>query len=430
MKEETIVLHDAFRGDPATDAVAVPIYQTTAFLQSDVDHTADVFNLRADGFTYTRILNPTTRVFEKRFAKLDRGVDSLATSSGQAATMLGILNICNAGDNIITSPFLYGNTWNLFKHTFRRLGIEVRVANPREPERFRELTDERTKCYFGEVLSNPLLVPFPIAYLSELGKNNNIPVIVDNTITTHICHPLEKGAAISIYSATKYIGGHGTSMGGLVVDGGQFDWKSDPMRFPSLNDEDEAHNFKDWHKATELLDDLGKSAYLLKARMTWMRDMGACISPFNSFLMIQGLETLPLRMERHCRNAEYVADYLRKHSKVERVVYPKYFTGPDKEIVDDNFDNGYGAIILFDIEGGVEAGKRFIQSLELFYHVANVGDARSLATHPASTTHTTIPREKRIEDGINDGSIRLSIGIEHIDDIVGDLDRALKKTYQ
>lgn len=428
MKGETVVLHEAFRGDPETNAVSVPIYQTTAFLQGEVDHTADVFNLRADGFTYTRILNPTTRVFEKRFAKLDRGVDALATSSGQAATMISILNICNAGDNIITSPYLYGNTWNLFKHSFRRLGIEVRVANPREPESFRTLTDDKTKCYFGETLSNPLLIPFPITQLSELGKENNIPVIVDNTLTTNICFPLEKGAAISVYSASKYIGGHGTSMGGLVVDGGTFDWRCDPMRFPSLNNEDEAHNFKDWHKATDLVDDLGNSVYLLKARMTWMRDMGACISPFNSFLMIQGLETLPLRMERHCSNAEYVSEYLLKHPKVKRLVYPKYFTGIDKEVVDDNFEKGYGAIIFFDIEGGIEAGQKFIQSLELFYHVANIGDVRSLATHPASTTHTTIPVEKRIEDGINDGSIRLSIGIEHVDDIVKDLDQALKKS--
>ena len=427
MKNETIVLHEAHRSDPATDAVSVPIYQTTAFLLGEVDHTADVFNLRADGYTYTRIINPTTRVFEKRYAKLDRGVDALATSSGQAATMLSILNICNAGDNIISSPYLYGNTWNLFKHTFRRLGIDVRVADPREPESFRMLTDEKTKCYFGEVLSNPLLVPFPITQLSEIGQEFSVPVVVDNTITTNICYPLAKGAALSIYSATKYICGHGTTMGGLIVDGGKFDWKKDPNRFPSLNYEDEAHNFKDWHKATDLVDDLGESAYLLKARMTWMRDMGACISPFNSFLMIQGLETLPIRMERHCNNAEYVAEYLRSHPKVDKLVYPKYFTGLDKEVVDDNFEKGYGALIFFDIKGGVEAGKRFIESLELFYHVANVGDARSLATHPASTTHTTIPREKRIKDGINDGSIRLCIGLEHVDDIVKDLENALSK---
>lgn len=427
MKNETIALHHAFRSDPSTDAVSVPIYQTTAFLQGDVDHTADVFNLRADGFTYTRILNPTTRVLEKRYAAIDRGVDSLATSSGQAATMLSILNICNSGDNIITSPYLYGNTWNLFKHTFRRLGIEVRVADPRDPKSFLKQTDEKTKCYFGEVLSNPLLIPFPVAYLSELGKINNVPVIVDNTITTNISYPLDIGAAISVYSATKYICGHGTTMGGLVVDGGKFDWKADPDRFPSLNNPDEAHNYKDWYEAIQLVDDLGESAYLLKSRMTWMRDMGACISPFNSFLLIQGLETLPLRMERHCANAEAVAEYLKSHEKVESIVYPKYFTGQDKEVVDDNFEKGYGALVFFEVKGGVEAGKKFIQSLELFYHVANVGDARSLATHPASTTHTTIPREKRIQDGINDGSIRLCIGTEHIDDIIADLDQALSK---
>lgn len=428
MKAETQVLHGSYRSDPATAAVAVPIYQTTAFIQGDIDLTADIFNLRADGFTYTRILNPTTRVFEKRYAHLDGGVDSLATASGQAATMAAILNICAAGDNIISSPYLYGNTWNLFKHTFRRLGVEVRIADPRKPSSFKKLTDDKTKCYFGEVLANPLLVPFPIKQLVEMGAENGIPVIVDNTITTTVCYPLKIGAAVAIYSATKYIGGHGTTMAGLVVDGGTFDWKKRPERFPLLNQEDEAHNYKDWHKATQLLDDLGSSAYLLKARMTWVRDTGACISPFNAFLMIQGLETLPLRMERHCENAANIAEYLRKHPKVERLVYPKFFQGWDKEVVSDNFSRGYGALIFFDIQGGIKAGMTFIRSLKLFYHVANVGDVRSLATHPASTTHTTIPKEKRIADGINDGSIRLSIGIEHIDDLIADLDQALQQT--
>lgn len=427
MRNETLVLHGAYRADPATDAVSVPIYQTTAFIQGEVEHTADVFNLRADGFTYTRILNPTTRIFEKRYAGLDGGADALATASGQAATMIAVLNIANAGDNIITSPFLYGNTWNLFKHTFRRMGIEVRVADPRDPQSFKLLTDDKTKCYFGEVLANPLLIPFPIRHLAEIGAEFGIPVIVDNTITTTVSYPLKKGAAIAVYSATKYIGGHGTTMGGLVVDSGRFEWKKNPERFPSLNYPDESHNYKDWHKATELLDDLGKSAYLLKARMTWMRDTGACISPFNSFLMIQGLETLPLRMERHCANAEQIAEYLRRHPKVDRLVYPKYFTGWDREVVEDNFSGGFGALIFFDIKGGIEAGKKFIKALKLFYHVANVGDARSLATHPASTTHTTIPKEKRIADGINDGSIRLCIGIEHIDDLIEDLEQALSK---
>jgi O-acetylhomoserine (thiol)-lyase len=429
MRRQTLSLHEGYRSDPGTKAICVPIYQTSAFHQGEIETTSDIFNLKADGFTYTRILNPTTRVFEKRYAKMDGGVDALATASGQAATTIAMLNICSSGDNIVSSPYLYGNTWNLFRHTFGRLGVEVRfVKDPRDPEQFRALTDKNTKAYFGEVLSNPTLVPLPVKRIAEIGAEYGIPLIVDNTITTNVAFPLEHGAAIAVYSATKYMGGHGTTMGGLIVDGGRFDWKKDADRFPLLNEVDPAHNNKYWHEAVESLDDLGKSSYLLKGRMTWMRDLGACISPFNSFLLIQGVETLPLRMERHCKNALEVAAYLKQHKKVERVVYPKYYQGRDKEIIDDMFETGYGAIVYFDLKGGLEAGKKFIQNLNLLYHVANVGDARSLATHPASTTHTTVPEDKRIEDGINNGSIRICVGIENIEDILQDIEQAMEAT--
>lgn len=426
---ETAALHAGFRHDPTTKAVSVPIYQNTAYeLDGDLAKIADVYNVKADGYTYTRIINPTTRALERRFAAVDGGLDSLAVASGQAATFLSLVNMCSGqpGDNIVTSKYLYGNTWNLLHNSFRRLGIEARGANPLDPASFEAQIDERTLCLFGECVSNPVLAPLPVRELAEIGKRHGIPLIVDNTTTPLVCNPGKMGAAFSTYSATKYICGHGTTLGGLIVDYGNFAFDAHPKRFPLMNGPDDAHGDIMWHEAVGSLNDLGQSPFLLKARMTWLRDTGACASPFNSFQLIQGIETLPLRMHRHCENALVVADFLRSHPKVREVTYPAFFTGRKKDIADDLFDRkyGYGAMLMFDV-GDATSGRKLIQNIDLIYHVSNVGDARTLITHPVSTTHTTVPREKRLAAGIGDGSIRLCVGIEHTDDIIRDLEHAL-----
>lgn len=428
---ETNALHAGFRHDPSTKAVSVPIYQNTAYeLTGDVDDIARLYNAKADGFTYTRIINPTTRVLEKRFAAMDYGVDSLALASGQAATFISLANLLpeDGGANVIAPPCLYGNTWNLLHNTFRRMGVKVRTADPDDVDSFRRLIDDNTIALFGESLSNPILVPLPIRELAELGAEYGIPLLVDNTILPLVSSAGKLGAAISTYSATKYICGHGTTLGGLIVDHGQFSFaNNDRMPLFSKNG-DEAHGGIVWEDALEQLDDLGQSAYLLKARMTWLRDTGAAISPFSSFQIIQGIETLPLRMKRHCENAEQVADFLLKHPNVEKVVYPNLFTGRRRELIDEMLDPryGYGPMLMFEVKGGIDAGKRVLERTTLAYHVSNVGDARTLITHPASTTHTTVPRAQREESGISDGSIRLCVGIEHADDIIADLEAALR----
>lgn len=429
MHPDTVVLHGAYRHDPTTKAVCVPIYQNTAYeLDGDLSKIADVYNVKADGFTYTRIINPTVRVLERRFAMVDQGVDSLATASGQAASFLAFTNLLSGrvGDNIVTSSFLYGNTWNLLHNTLKRLGVEARVADPRDPASFERQIDDRTVCLFGEVASNPCVRPLPVRELAEIGRRHGVPLVVDNTTTPLVCNAGKLGAAISIYSATKYVCGHGTTLAGLIVDHGNFDYTGSPERFPLLNGPDEAHGDIVWHDAVRHLDDLGGSPLLLKARMTWMRDTGACISPFNAFQLVQGIETLPLRMKRHCDNALAVAQMLERHPKVVSVTYPGLFTGRDREIVEDQFDTsyGYGAMLMFDVADAV-AGRRLIENIRLAYHVSNVGDARTLITHPVSTTHTTVPREKRLAAGIDDGTIRLCVGLEHPGDIVRDLERAL-----
>ena len=428
--EETVALHHGYRSDPSTGAVCVPIYQNTAYeLQGELSHVADVYNVRADGFTYTRIINPTTRVLERRFAKMDHGVDSLAVATGQAATFVALANLLSgkAGNNIIASPYMYGNSWNLLNNTFARLGVEARMAASADPGCFEELIDDNTIALFGESISNPILVPLPIREISEIGRKYGIPLVVDNTVAPLIGHAGQLGAAVSIYSATKYICGHGTTMGGLIVDHGKFDF-TDNDRFPLFNNPDDAHGDIIWAQACNEVNDLGKSEMLLKARMTWLRDTGGAISPYNSFQLIQGVETLPLRMKKHCENAGQVADMLSQHPKVKSLVYPGHFIGRKKEIADEFFDAsyGYGPMIMFDVEGGIEAGKRVIENVKLLYHVSNVGDARSLITHPVSTTHTTVPREKRMATGINDGSIRLCVGIENPDDIIADLEQAFR----
>lgn len=425
---ETAVLHAGYRRDPTTKAVAVPIYQNTAYeLDGDLSHIADVYNVKADGFTYTRIINPTTRALERRYAAVDMASDSLAVASGQAATFLAIVNLSSGevGDNVVASPYLYGNTWNLLHNTLRRLGISVRTADPRKPETFESAIDDRTICLFGEVISNPCLIPLPVGQLAEIGRKHGVPLVVDNTTSPLLCQPSALGAAITTYSATKYICGHGTTLGGLIVDNGTFNYQGN-SRFPLFNNPDDAHGGIIWRDALRNLDDLGQSEYLLKARMTWLRDTGAAISPFASFQIIQGLETLPLRMRQHCANAKIVADVLQDHPKVRRVFYPGLFEGFDREIVDQTLDAsyGYGAMVMFEVEDE-QAGRKFIQNVDLMYHVSNVGDTRTLVTHPVSTTHTTVPREKREAAGIFGGSIRLCVGIEDVNDIINDLTKAL-----
>jgi O-acetylhomoserine (thiol)-lyase len=427
---DTAVLHAGYRSDPATSAVCVPIYQSTAYeLSGDLSEIADIYNVKADGFTYTRIINPTTRVLEKRFAATTQGVDALALASGQAATFTCLMNLASGrpGDNVIASPYLYGNTWNLLHNTLRRMGIEARVGNPADPSSFEALIDDRTICLFGETVSNPICALLPVRELAQIGNRYGVPLVVDNTTTPLVCNPGKLGAALTTYSATKYVCGHGTTLGGLIVDHDVFPFESHGRRFPLLCGPDEAHGNILWHEAVKDLDDLGASAVLLKARMTWLRDTGGCASPFNSFQLIQGLETLPLRMRRHSETAGCVAEMLAGHPKVERVIYPSRFQGRQRELASELFDPrfGHGAMVMFDVAGGAQAGRRLIENVRLMYHVSNVGDARTLITHPVSTTHTTAPREKREAAGIHDGSIRLCVGLEHVDDIIKDLSDAL-----
>ncbi len=421
-KPETIVLHAGHRSDPTTGAVAVPIYQTTSYQFQHTEHAANLFALKELGNIYTRVMNPTNDVLEQRMAALEGGAASLAVASGQAASAVAIQNIAQAGDNIVTSTDLYGGTWNLFANTFKTMGIEVRFVDPQDPEGFRKATDEKTRAYYAETLPNPKLQVFPIREVAEIGEELGVPLIVDNTAAPVICRPLDHGAHIVVYSTTKYIGGHGTSIGGVIVDGGRFDWEKHAARFPMLNQPDPSYHGAIW---TEAVKPLGPIAYILKARVTLLRDLGAAMSPFNAFQFIQGMETLPLRMREHCRNTAAVADYLAAHPAVEKVIYPGFFEGEAKRRAESYLTGGLGGLVGFELKQGMEAGKRFIDKLELFYHVANIGDARSLAIHPATTTHQQLSPEDQLASGVTEGYVRLSVGIEHIDDILSDLDRAL-----
>lgn len=419
---ETIVLHAGYRADPATGSVAVPIYQTTSYQFKDVEHAANLFALKELGNIYTRIMNPTVDVLEKRIAALEGGVAALAVSSGQAASAFALQNIAQAGDNVVSSTDLYGGTWNLFANTLRQQGIEIRFVDPADPENFRRATDERTRAYYAETLPNPKLAVFPIAEVAEIGRPLGIPLIVDNTAAPVLAKPLEHGAAIVVYSATKYIGGHGTSIGGLIVDGGNFDWAAHPERQPLLNQPDPSYHGAVW---TEAVKPLGPIAYIIKARVTLLRDLGAALSPFNAFQLIQGLETLPLRIREHSRNAAAVAEYLDKHPAVSKVIYPGLQTGKPFLRAKQYLSGGFGGLVGFELKDGLEAGKRFIDALKLFYHVANIGDTRSLAIHPASTTHSQLGAEEQLQSGVSPGYVRLSVGIENIDDIIADLEQAL-----
>jgi O-acetylhomoserine (thiol)-lyase len=421
---ETIGLHAGWRKDENTNSVAVPIHQTTSYQFDDCDHAANLFALSELGNIYSRIMNPTLAVLEDRIAALEGGVGALAVASGQAASALAIQNLASNGDNIVASSHLYGGTYNLFKNVFSDMGVEVRFVDPSDPENFIKATDENTRAYYGEVLPNPSFEVFPIAEVAALGKPLGIPLIVDNTAAPVICKPFDHGAAISMHSTTKYIGGHGTSIGGIIVDSGNFDWEAHPERQPALNNPDPSYGGAVW---TEAVKPLGPIAYILKARTTILRDMGAAMSPFNAFMFIQGLETLALRIREHSKNADEIANFLMNHPKVERVSHPSVASDLAKERADKYLSGGCGGLMGFEIKGGIEAGKQFINSLEMFYHVANIGDSRSLAIHPASTTHSQLNEEELLSAGVTPGYVRLSIGLEHLDDIKDDLTQALEK---
>ena len=419
---ETIVLHAGYRSDPATTAVAVPIYQTTSYQFNSTEHAANLFALKELGNIYTRIRNPTQAVLEERVAALEGGVAALGLASGQAASLFAVQNICHAGDNFVCSTDIYGGTWNLFQNTMSTMGIQCRFVDPADPENFRRATDAKTRCYYGETLPNPKLAVFPIGEVAKIGRELGVPLIMDNTASPVLCKPLKHGAAISMHSTTKYIGGHGNSIGGIIVDGGNFDWEKHADRFPMLNTPDPSYHGAVW---TQAVKPLGPIAYIIKARVTLLRDVGAAMSPFNAFLFIQGLETLVLRMRQHCSNAVAVSQYLAKHAKVTKVIFPGLMTGEAKRRADLYLGGQYGGLVGFELKGGRDAGRRFIDSLKMFYHVANIGDTRSLAIHPASTTHSQLTQEEQAKTGVTDGYVRLSVGIEHIDDIVADLDQAL-----
>jgi len=422
---ETIALHGGeYRSDPATTAVAVPIYRTTSYQFKDTENAANLFALKEFGNIYTRIMNPTCDALEKRVAAFEGGLAALAVSSGQSASAFSILNVAQSGDNVISSTDLYGGTVNLFTHTLKRQGIEVRYADPLDPKNFEKLIDDKTRAIYAETLPNPYLRPFPIKEVSDIGRKYNIPLIVDNTAAPIICKPFEHGAAVIVNSLTKYIGGHGTVIGGIIVDGGNFDWTANPKRQPLFNEPDASYGGAVWGEVVPQLTG-ANVAFAVRARVVLLRDLGAPLAPDNAFGIIQGLETVPLRMKQHCSNAQKVVDYLSKNKNVDRVIYPNIHKGEIGDRAKRYFKGGNGGLVGIELKGGVEAGKKFIEALKMFYHVANIGDARSLAIHPATTTHSQLTQEELLAAGVTPGYVRLSIGIEHPDDIIADLDQAL-----
>jgi O-acetylhomoserine (thiol)-lyase len=421
---ETLALHAGYRADPTTGAVAVPIYQTTSYQFDSAEHAANLFGLKELGNIYTRIMNPTNDVLEQRITALEGGAASLAVASGQAASAFAIQNLARNGDNIISSTDLYGGTWNLFANTLSMMGIETRFVDPSDPENFRAAIDDNTRAIYAETLPNPKLEVFPIKEVSDIGREYGIPLIMDNTACPILCRPLEHGAAIVVYSTTKYIGGHGTSIGGMIVDGGNFDWTEFPERQPLLNEPDPSYHGAVW--GTLIPEALGAPiAYIIRARVVLLRDLGASMAPFNAFSFIQGLETLPLRMRQHCSNAEAVANFVNGHDKVDKVIFPGFQDGEMRRRADAYLSGGNGALVGMELKGGAEAGKKFIDALQMLYHVANIGDARSLAIHPASTTHSQLEGDDLLATGVTEGYVRLSVGIEHPDDIIADIAQAL-----
>ncbi|MEM1222034.1 MAG: O-acetylhomoserine aminocarboxypropyltransferase/cysteine synthase family protein [Verrucomicrobiota bacterium] len=424
----TLSLHAGQISDPATGSRAVPIYQTTSYSFRDSDHAANLFALEELGYIYTRIMNPTTDVLEKRIAALEGGVAGLAHASGQAAITSSILNIARAGENIVSASQLYGGTYTLFKYTLPKLGIEVRFADAEDPSSFEPLIDEKTRAIYGDTVGNPKLNIFPFEEVSEICRAHKLPLIIDNTVASPIiCRPLEHGANVVINSLTKFIGGHGTSIGGMVVDGGNFDWGSG--RFDEFTTPDPSyHGLVHWDvfKAFPPAGD-ANIAFIMKMRLQWLRDTGNCAAPLNSFLHLQGVETLHLRMERHCSNALKVAQFLEEHADVSWVNYPGLPGNAHHAASIKYFNEGlYGALVGFGLRGGLEAGQKFIDNLKLFSHLANIGDAKSLAIHPATTTHQQLDAEQQASTGVTPDFVRLSVGIEDIEDLLEDLDQALK----
>ena len=427
-RPETIALHGGQKPDPATTARAVPIYQTTSYVFHDTAHAARLFGLQEFGNIYTRIMNPTTDVLEQRIAQLEGGTGALAVASGQAAETLALLNIAHAGDEILSSASLYGGTYNLFHYTFPKLGIDVKFVDSSDPGNFRKAITKKTKAIFAESIGNPKLDTLDNRAVADIAHEAGIPLVIDNTMPSPcLLRPFDHGADIVIHSTTKFIGGHGTSIGGIIVDSGKFDWGNG--NFPQFTEPDPSyHGLKFWDVFGNF-PGLGNVAFILKARVHLLRDLGPAMSPFNAFLFLQGVETLPLRMERHSTNAMAVARFLSTHPNVTWVNYPGLPDHPQHDLAKKYHHRGlYGAILGFGIKGGMEAGKKFIDNVKLHSHLANIGDAKSLVIHPASTTHQQLAEKERLATGVTDDYVRLSVGLEHIDDIVEDLDQALRKT--
>jgi len=417
---ETLALHGGQEADPTTKARAVPIYQTTAYTFDSADHAADLFGLRDFGNIYTRIMNPTTDVFEKRVAALEGGAGALAFASGSSAVTFSVLNIAGAGDHIVSANSLYGGTYNLFVHTLPRFGLDIDLVDPVDPENFRRAIKPTTKLLYAETVGNPKLDTLDIAAVAAIAHEAGIPLVVDNTMATpYLIRPIDHGADIVVHSATKFMGGHGTSIGGVVVDAGNFDWAQND-KFPGLVEPDASYHGLKFYEA------LGPNTYIVKLRVSLLRDIGAALSPFNAFLFLQGLETLPLRMERHSTNAFAVATFLQEHPKVTWVSYPGLACHRTHETARRYHHRGlFGAMVGFGIAGGREAGRRFVESTQLLSHVANIGDAKSLCIHPATTTHSQLTAGEQLETGVTDDFVRLSIGIESLEDITADIGQAL-----
>ena len=427
-RAETIALHGGQKPDPATNARAVPIYQTTSYVFHDTAHAARLFGLQEFGNIYTRIMNPTTDVLEQRIARLEGGTGALAVSSGQAAGTLALLNIAHAGDEILSSSSLYGGTYNLFHYTFPKMGIGVKFVDPSDPRNFRKAITKKTKAIFAESIGNPKLDTLDNRAVADIAHGAGIPLVIDNTMPSpYLLRPFDHGADVIVHSTTKFIGGHGTSIGGVIVDSGTFDWGNG--NFPQFTEPDSSyHGIRFWEVFGNF-PGLGNVAFIIKARVQLLRDMGPAMSPFNAFLFLQGLETLPLRMERHSTNAMAVARFLSTHPNVTWVNYPGMPSHPQHALAKKYHHRElYGAILGFGIKGGMEAGKKLIDILKLFSHLANIGDAKSLVIHPASTTHQQLTSEERLDTGVTDDFVRLSVGLENIDDILEDLDQALRKT--
>jgi O-acetylhomoserine (thiol)-lyase len=422
LRVESLALHGGQEPDPTTGSRAVPIYQTTSYQFKSTEHAANLFGLKEFGNIYTRLMNPTTDVLEKRIALLDGGAAALAVASGQSAITLALLNIAQAGDEIVSADNLYGGTYNLFHYTFPRLGIKVNFVKSNDISAFKKAITPKTKALYAESIGNPKLDVADLEELSALAHKNGIPLIIDNTVAPYILRPIDFGADIVVYSATKFIGGHGTSIGGLIVDSGKFDWTNG--KFPLISGPDASYHGIDF---VEALKPIGNIAYIIKARVTLLRDMGPALSPFNSFLFLQGLETLHLRMPRHCENALAVAGHLEKHRHVSWVNYPGLGSSPEHSRANRYLPKGAGAILGFGIKGGLQSGRKFIDSLQLVSHLANIGDAKTLAIHPATTTHQQLSAVEQLATGVTPDFIRLSIGLEHIDDIISDIDQALEK---